>query len=46
MRTEHEMLDFILRTAADDERIRAVILNGSRVTPNARPDIFQDFDVV
>jgi aminoglycoside 6-adenylyltransferase len=46
MRTEQEMFDLILKTAMDDERIRAVILNGSRANPNADKDIFQDFDVV
>ncbi|MBN1667713.1 MAG: aminoglycoside 6-adenylyltransferase [Anaerolineales bacterium] len=46
MRTEQEMLNLILTTAREDERIRAVILNGSRANPNARVDIFQDFDVV
>ncbi len=46
MRSEREMLDLILETARQDERIRAVILNGSRVNPNVAPDIFQDFDVV
>jgi aminoglycoside 6-adenylyltransferase len=46
MRSEQEMLDLILDTARDDERIRAVILEGSRANPNAPRDIFQDFDVV
>jgi len=46
MRSEHEMLDLILRTAQEDERIRAVIMSGSRVNPEARRDPFQDFDVV
>ena len=46
MRTEHEMLDVILRTAQQDERIRAVILNGSRANPSAHQDVFQDFDIV
>ena len=46
MRTEQEMLDLILNTARQDERIRAVILNGSRANPNAPRDPFQDFDVV
>ena len=45
MRSEQEMLDLILTTARNDERIRAVIMNGSRVNPNARPDPFQDFDI-
>jgi len=46
MRSEHEMLDLILETARCDERIRAVIMNGSRTNPNAPRDPFQDFDIV
>jgi len=46
MRCEAEMLDLILATARQDDRIRAVILNGSRVNPNIQPDRFQDFDMV
>jgi aminoglycoside 6-adenylyltransferase len=46
MRTEQQMLDLILETARCDERIRAVIMNGSRVNPNAQRDPFQDFDIV
>jgi aminoglycoside 6-adenylyltransferase len=46
MRTEQEMLDLIVGTAREDERIRAVILNGSRANPGAARDFFQDFDVV
>ena len=46
MRTEQQMLDMILETARCDERIRAVIMNGSRANPNASRDIFQDFDIV
>ena len=46
MRTEQEMMDLILNTAREDDRIRAVVLNGSRVNPNAPRDPFQDFDVV
>ena len=46
MRSEQEMYDLILNTAKDDDRIRAVILNGSRANPNARPDFFQDFDIL
>jgi aminoglycoside 6-adenylyltransferase len=45
MRSEQEMLDLIVGTASDDARIRAVILSGSRADPNARRDIFQDFDI-
>ena len=46
MRSEGEMLDLIINTARDDERIRAVIMNGSRANPNAPRDPFQDFDIV
>ena len=46
MRTEKEMLDLILNTARTDERVRAVIMNGSRVNPFAPKDFFQDYDVV
>jgi aminoglycoside 6-adenylyltransferase len=46
MRSEREMFDLILETARQDERIRAVILNGSRANPNAPRDILQDFDIV
>lgn len=46
MRSEQEMLDLILDTAREDARIRAVILNGSRASPGAPRDPFQDFDVV
>src|SRR5215216_3617844 len=46
MRSEQQMLDLILETARSDERIRAVIMNGSRANPNAPRDAFQDFDIV
>ena len=46
MRSEQEMLDLIVGTARDDDRIRVVIMNGSRANPNAPRDIFQDFDIV
>lgn len=46
MRSEQEMLDLILDTARADERIRAVIMSGSRANPNAPRDPFQDFDIV
>ncbi|MBN1437775.1 MAG: aminoglycoside 6-adenylyltransferase [Anaerolineales bacterium] len=46
MRNEKEMLDLILGVAKADERIRAVILNGSRVNPHAARDPFRDFDVI
>ena len=46
MRSEKEMFDLIIRTAEEDERIRAAYLGGSRVNPNVPRDIFQDYDVV
>ncbi|MCE5235595.1 MAG: aminoglycoside 6-adenylyltransferase [Clostridiaceae bacterium] len=46
MRTEQEMYDLILGVAERDARVRAVYLNGSRANPNAKKDIFQDYDAV
>mgnify|MGYP000870742893 CR=1 FL=1 len=46
MRTEHEMFTLILDVAKNDDRVRAVILNGSRANKNAIKDIFQDYDIV
>ncbi|MBE0340505.1 aminoglycoside 6-adenylyltransferase [Paenibacillus sp. 28ISP30-2] len=46
MRSEHEMLHTILEFAQEDERVRAVIMNGSRANPHAPRDIFQDYDIV
>jgi aminoglycoside 6-adenylyltransferase len=46
MRNPQEMLDLILETARADERIRAVILDGSRADPSSPCDPFQDFDII
>lgn len=46
MRSEKEMFDLILNTARDDDRIRAVYMNGSRTNPEAPKDLFQDYDIV
>jgi aminoglycoside 6-adenylyltransferase len=46
MRSEAEMFDLILGTARRDERIRAVILSGSRANPAAPRDLFQDYDIL
>lgn len=46
MRTEQQMLDLILNEARADDRIRAVVMNGSRANPHAPRDIFQDYDIV
>lgn len=40
------MENLILKIAQNDERIRAVIMNGSRTSPSAKKDIFQDYDIV
>ena len=46
MLSEQDMLELILNIAKSDERIRAVIMNGSRTNPHAPKDIFQDFDII
>lgn len=44
-RTEKEIFDLIRKFAEADNRIRVVILNGSRANPNIQKDIFQDYDI-
>ncbi len=46
MRNEEQVLNQILDFARNDENIRAVVLNGSRVNPNIEADIFCDYDVI
>ena len=46
MRTEQEMFDLILGAAKKDDRILAVVMNGSRTNPNVNKDIFQDYDIM
>ncbi len=46
MRSDEEIIDLILKIASQDERIRIVAMNGSRVNKNARQDAYQDFDIV
>ncbi len=46
MRNEEEVITLILNVAKSDDRIRAVLLNGSRANPKAKKDKFQDFDIV
>jgi aminoglycoside 6-adenylyltransferase len=46
MRSSKEIFELILTKAKSDERIRAVLLNGSRANPNVKPDQYQDFDIV
>lgn len=45
-RSEKEMMDLILDKARSDERIRAVVLNGSRTNRDAPKDLYQDYDIV
>ena len=45
MRTNEEMLELIMSKARTDERIRAVLLNGSRANANAVHDQYSDFDI-
>lgn len=46
MRSEQEMYGLILGFAEADQRVRAVLLNGSRANPNAPRDQYQDYDIV
>lgn len=46
MRTDSEVLDLILKKANEDEKIRAVTLNGSRASETALKDKYSDFDIV
>lgn len=39
-------MKLILDVASNDERIRAVYMNGSRANPNVTKDIYQDYDIV
>ena len=45
MKSYEEMYELILKTAKEDDRIRAVTMEGSNVTPGAVHDQFSDFDV-
>ena len=45
-RTEQNMYALILQVATANQRIRAVILNGSRANPNNLADAWSDYDIV
>lgn len=45
MRSEQQMFDLILNYAKEDERVRVVGMEGSRVNPNVNKDRFQDYDI-
>ena len=42
VRTEKEMYDMLLQIAREDERIKAVYMNGSRTNKKVPKEIFQD----
>ena len=46
MRTENEMMELIMNKAIEDDRIRAVTMDGSRANKNAIHDQYSDFDIV
>lgn len=46
MAEAERVIDRILDFARNDERVRAVYLDGSRTDPTVTPDSYQDFDVV
>lgn len=46
MRTENELMDLIMKKAMEDDRIRAVAMDGSRANKNAVHDKYSDFDIV
>ncbi|MEW4371716.1 aminoglycoside 6-adenylyltransferase [Paenibacillus kandeliae] len=46
MRSEQQMMELIVGVAQQNEHVRAVAMNGSRVNPAAKRDCFQDYDVV
>ena len=46
MRSEKEVLHQLLTFAGNNDMVRAVLLNGSRVNPNVENDIFSDYDVI
>jgi len=46
MRSEKEMIDLILKFARNNEDVRAVVMNGSRVNPNVKKDLLQDYDII
>lgn len=45
MRSKEEMLKLIMDVAANDERIRAVTMEGSQASKNATHDQYSDFDI-
>lgn len=46
MTSSDPVIDRLLTYAAQDERVRAVYMDGSRTDPSVPPDPYQDYDVV
>lgn len=46
MRDEQEVIHQLISFAENNEMVRTVLLNGSRVNPNVENDIFSDYDVI
>ncbi|MGE7690349.1 aminoglycoside 6-adenylyltransferase [Lysinibacillus sp. NPDC097214] len=46
MRLEKEMMQLILKVANEDDRVRAVGMNGSRANSNVPKDNLRDYDIV
>jgi len=46
MRSEQEVLDELLAFAIEEETVRVVSMNGSRVNVNAPADQYRDYDIV
>jgi len=46
MRSSEEIKGLIIDFAKNDDRVRAVLLNGSRANKKVAPDKYQDFDIV
>lgn len=45
MRDEAEVFEQVLSFAHNNDKVRAVVLNGSRVNPNVKKDAFCDYDI-
>ncbi|WP_252312425.1 aminoglycoside 6-adenylyltransferase [Sinobaca sp. H24] len=46
MKNQEEMITLLFKKAQVDPAVKAACLNGSRVNPNRRQDLLQDFDLV
>ncbi len=46
MRSSEEIKRLIIDVGKKDDRVRAILLNGSRANDKISPDKYQDFDIV